>query len=76
MQRLLTVNNVPTPYRTFMFNLMHAKGLERDIEFSVAFRRRREAHRSWKPEDFDMRFPSFISTGLRGRGAPQHEIFR
>ena len=49
MQRLLTVNNVPTPYRTFMFNLMHAKGLERDIEFSVAFRGRREAHRSWKP---------------------------
>ncbi len=76
MQRLLTVNNVPTPYRTFMFNLMHAKGLERDIEFSVVFQGRREAHRSWKPEDFDMRFPSFISTGLRGRGAPQHEIFR
>ena len=64
MKRLLIINNIPTPYRTFMFNKMHEKGLELGIETSVAFQARREARRSWKPEDFDMRFPYCISTGL------------
>jgi glycosyltransferase involved in cell wall biosynthesis len=65
MQKLLIVNNIPTPYRTFMFGKLHELGLERGIEVSVAFQAEREAHRHWKPSDFDMRFPHFYSSGMR-----------
>ena len=76
MKQLLIINNIPTPYRTFMFNRMYEKGREAGIEVSVAFQSRREPkRRSWKPEDFDMHFPWFISSGLIPGSAKAKENF-
>ncbi len=49
--------------RTFMFNKIYDKGLELGIETTVAFQARREAGRTWRPEDFDLQCPHYFSTG-------------
>ncbi|MDX2201091.1 MAG: glycosyltransferase family 4 protein [Phycisphaerae bacterium] len=72
MPRLLIINNIPTPYRTFMFNRLHAHGKARGIDVQVAFQAAREKRRPWKPEDFQMEFPHFISTGW-GLGSARNE---
>ena len=65
MRRLLIVNNVPTPYRTFLFNKINDLGVANDIALTVAFQAEQlEAHR-WKLNEADMRFPYFFSAGLR-----------
>ncbi|MCK9267438.1 MAG: glycosyltransferase family 4 protein [Alkaliphilus sp.] len=76
MKRLLIVNNIPTPYRTFMFNKMFDRGKSFNIEVSVAFQACREKRRLWKPEDFDMKFPYFISTGLKSRRSKPVNLFK
>ena len=64
MKRLLIINNIVTPYRIFMFNKMYEKGNKLGIEVFVAFQARHYIDYSWKPEDFDMKFPHYISSGL------------
>ena len=64
MRRLLIINNVPTPYRTFMFNKMHEKGREFGVEVTVAFQAERLSYRAWDPNEDEMKFPHFFSTGL------------
>jgi glycosyltransferase involved in cell wall biosynthesis len=58
-----------------MFNKMYERGLELGIEVEVAFQAQREAQRSWKNEDFDMRFPYYVSTGLGLRHRKPKETF-
>lgn len=55
--KLLIINNIPTPYRIFMFNLLWEVGKEYDFNVDFFFQSRREKHRPWKPEDFLIRFP-------------------
>jgi glycosyltransferase involved in cell wall biosynthesis len=75
MKKLLIVNNIPTPYRTFMYNTLYNKGKEYDVDVHVAFQARREARRPWKPEDFNMRFPHFISNGVFKKRSKAKEFF-
>lgn len=42
MKELLIINNIPTPYRTFMFNRMAEVGQSCDFEVEVAY----QAHRN------------------------------
>ena len=67
MPRLLIINNIPTPYRTFMYNTLYDVGKHYDFDVTVAFQARRETRRVWKPEDFQMHFPHRFSRGVRGR---------
>lgn len=64
MRQLLIINNIPSHYRTFMFNKMNLKGREFGIDVSVAFQAERQSDRSWSPDQYDMRFPYYISTGV------------
>src|SRR3954469_7160771 len=71
MRRLLIINNIPTPYRTFMFNTMYDIGRAHDIEVTVAFQAERLAYKPWRPQEDAMRFPHRFSTGvLPWRGKP------
>ena len=65
MRRLLIINNIPTPYRTFMFQKLHDVGLMHGIETTVAYQAEREEQRVWKAEDFRLNVPHFYSSGLR-----------
>jgi glycosyltransferase involved in cell wall biosynthesis len=65
LRRLLIINNIPTPYRTFMFQKLHDVGLEHGVETTVAFQAQREARRPWKAEDFALQTPHFFSSGAR-----------
>ncbi|MHB8130227.1 MAG: glycosyltransferase [Mobilitalea sp.] len=66
-KRLLLINNIPTPYRLFMYHTMHTVGHEYGIDMEVAFLARRERHRFWKPEEMEMNFPHWYSVGFNGR---------
>lgn len=72
MKHFLLVNNIPTPYRTFMYENMWRVAKEHDIEMQVAFLARREARRSWDPDELDMKFPYFYSRVGNGK---LHELF-
>ncbi len=74
MKKLLIINNIPTPYRTFMFKRFHELGPTYGFDVSVAFQARREARRAWNPDDMDMQFPYSISSGL-GFGKKPKEFF-
>jgi len=70
--RLLIVNNIPTPYRTFLFERLYRQGQRFGVDVRVAYQAAREARRAWRPEQFEARFPNFISRGLRPwRAAPK-----
>lgn len=75
MKRLLIINNVPSPYRTFMFNKMSERGGAHGIGVTVAFQARRESRRPWSPEQFEMRFPHFISSGINPWSRRAREFF-
>ena len=64
MYRLLIINNCPSHYRTFMFNILSAKGLERGIDVTVAFQAETERGRPWSADQYGMRFDHFISLGI------------
>ncbi|MBI5863997.1 MAG: glycosyltransferase [Planctomycetes bacterium] len=65
MRKLLIINNIPTPYRTYMFHKLYDVGREHGVETTIAFQAEREARRVWKAEDFALRTPHFYSSGLR-----------
>jgi glycosyltransferase involved in cell wall biosynthesis len=70
-KRLLIVNNIPTPYRAFMFNTLFEVGKEFGIDVSVVFQAQQERRRFWKPEEMEMRFPhTFGKHALWRRGLP------
>jgi len=58
-----------------MYNTLYEKGKEYDVDVHVAFQARREARRPWKAEDFDMRFPHFISKGIFKKQGKAKELF-
>lgn len=67
MKKLLVINNIPTPYRTFMFRRFHELAGEFDFESTVAFQARREERRAWNPDEMDLDFPHFFSKGRDGK---------
>lgn len=71
MKKLLIINNIPTPYRTFMFRRFHELGPRFGFDVSVAFQARREARRAWNPDEMDMQFPYEISSGFGFGGQPK-----
>lgn len=75
MRRFLIINNIPTPYRTFMFQQLYEVGLRRGIETTVAFQARREARRHWNPDEFEMQFPHYYSSGMRFWTREPREFF-
>jgi len=75
MRRLLIVNNCPSHYRTFMFNKMNDKGKEYGIEVTLAFQGETEPHRPWSPDQYDMQFPYFISSGINPWKRGNHRDF-
>lgn len=64
MKKLLIINNVPTPYREFMFSKMYEIGREYGIDITVAFQAKEEHGRPWKAEDFFYSFPHYFSNGF------------
>lgn len=74
VKKLLIINNIPTPYRTFMFTRFHELGPKFGFDVSVAFQARREERRAWNPDEMDMRFPFSISSGI-GFGDEAQEFF-
>ncbi len=75
MKRLLIINNVPTPYRAFMFAKLHEHGAACGVDVSVAFQARRDRWQVAKPEDIEMNFPHGISRGLWRHSAPGGDLF-
>jgi len=67
MKRLLIINNIPTPYRTFMFNKMYEVGKKYDIEVNLAYQATKEPRRNWKPEDFKHLYPYYYSKTRNGK---------
>ncbi len=60
--RLLIVNNVPTPYRTFLFNRLWIAGRTLGIEVEVAYQAERvAAHAHWDPDRMDHLYPYWFS---------------
>ncbi|MCI0498761.1 MAG: glycosyltransferase [Planctomycetales bacterium] len=67
MKKLLIINNVPTPYREFMFTKMSDIGRTFGIDVTVAFQAEREPGRPWKADDFSYSFRHYFSTGMAGK---------
>ena len=67
MKKMLLINNIPTPYREFMFRKMYEIGLEYDIEMTIAFQARKEKRRDWDPAQFSFPYKHFFSQKLSGR---------
>ena len=70
-KRLLIVNNIPTPYRAFMFRKLHEVGQKFGVEVAVFFQAQQERRRFWKPEEW--RRISHTSSAVRTvwhRGEP------
>ena len=67
MKKMLIINNVPTPYREFMFTKMYEVGQKHGIDIKVAFQAEREPGRPWRAEDFSYSFPHYFSKGLGGQ---------
>ncbi|GEM_PF-1807723 len=83
MKSLLIINNIPTPYRTYMFNVLHQVGKEYNVHAEVIFLAHRESHRHWNPNDFKMEFPYRFGRNLLGkeveilnRGVLEVEVLR
>jgi glycosyltransferase involved in cell wall biosynthesis len=69
--KLLIVNNIPTPYRAFMFNTLFEVGKEFGVDVSVVFQSQQERRRFWKPEEMEMHFPhTFGKRAFWRRGSP------
>ena len=73
MRRLLIINNVPTHYRTFMFDTMGARGAEHGVDVTVAFQAEYEKGRPWFKDRPPMKVRHFVSKGLNpfARGTQQ-----
>lgn len=72
IKRLLIINNIPTPYRTFMFDKMHEIGKEYGVEVQVVFLAENESKSRWWPTKprrhwdyhaFSMGFPHYFARG-------------
>lgn len=61
MKNLLIVNNIPTPYRAFMYNILYKVGKYYNINTYVIFQSRREKHRYWNPDEIIINFPHHFS---------------
>jgi len=66
MTKLLIINAVPTPYRTFMFNKMYEIGKKYNIEVTVAYQVKQDARRKWDTGAFEQKFPHYFSKNLYG----------
>lgn len=66
MKKFLLINNIPTPYREFMFRRMGEIGAEHGVELTVAYQARKEARRNWDPTRFEMAYKHFFSETSAG----------
>lgn len=62
--KIILFTNIPTPYRTFLFNLLWGRLGGAGIAFKVFFMRKTEKGRSWTLRDQDFKFPYSIGCGL------------
>ena len=73
---LLIVNNVPTPYRAFLFNQLSAAGAERGVQVEVLFQARRLlAHPEWSCTPFEHQFVSGVSRSGISFGREERAFF-
>ncbi len=65
--KFLLVNNIPTPYRAYMYETMYRHARAAGVDMQVAFLARREPGRSWDPDKIVMNFPHFYVNDRHGR---------
>ncbi len=58
---ILLINNIPTPYRTYLFDTMHELSHQYDINFHVFYQFRKEKERHWDIKDSDLNHKFFFS---------------
>lgn len=68
------VTNIPTPYRNFNFERMHALLPKRGIDFRVLYMAWSEPRRTWQFSRDDLRYPSHVYAGIHRAlaGVPMH----
>lgn len=62
--KIILFTNIPTPYRTFLFNLLWDRLGDAGVAFKVFFMRKTEKGRSWALRDQDFKFPYSIGCGF------------
>lgn len=77
MKKLLIINQIPTPYRTFMFNRMMEVGRTYGFEVEVAYQAYMDRpRRNWDPRQMDLAHSHFFSKDWRGRQRLSAPYFR
>ena len=67
--RLLVVNNVPTPYRCFLFDQLWAAGRDAGIALEVAYQAQRvSVHARWDPAAMVQQYPFWYARAMTRRG--------
>lgn len=63
-RRLISLTNIPTPYRVHFYSALHKGLLERDIHLEVFFMARTEPGRQWRFDVSQFDFPFRIGRGV------------
>jgi len=76
MKKLLIVNNIPTPYRSFMFDKMIDIGYFHGFEVDVIYQNMIEERRSWVPDNIPSKHKYIYSKGVLGRGRKSYSYWQ
>jgi hypothetical protein len=74
VKKFLIVNNIPTPYREFMFTKMYELGRDFGIDVKVVFQAKQDPDRPWKAEDFSYSYPHYFSKGIISKKKTQENM--